>query len=107
MDSHYGLILLDRDDNGQVVVSGESIPTASTDLSIDGDAGRNNLTLDEVRYELSVSEGSWRRAHRIEISGPPGRWIFAPATRRSHRLIRGHRDVESTEVGKLLRNDNE
>ena len=102
VDSHYGLVLLDRDDDGHVVVSGESIPTASTSLSIDGEASHNNLALDEVRYELLVSKGSWRRAHRIEISGPPGRWNFAPATRRSHRLVRGHRSVESKEVGKFV-----
>ncbi|PVY30963.1 hypothetical protein [Williamsia muralis] len=72
VDSHYGLILLHRDDDGHVVVSGESIPTASINYSIDGDANRNNVALDEVRYELLVSKGSWRRAHRIEISGPDG-----------------------------------
>ncbi|ETD34365.1 hypothetical protein W823_04045 [Williamsia sp. D3] len=102
VDSHHGLILLDRDDDGRVVVSGESIPTASINLSMDGDASRNNLALDEVRYELLVFKGSWRRAHRIEISGATGHWIFAPATRRSHRLIRGHRGVESKEVGKVV-----
>lgn len=102
VDSHYGLILLDRDDDGHVVVSGESIPTASINRSIDGDASRNNLALDEVQYELLVFKGPWRRAHRIEISGPAGRWIFAPATRRSHCLVRGYRSAESTEVGKLV-----
>ena len=102
VDSHYGLILLDRDDDGHVVVSGESIPTASINRSIDGDASRNNLALDEVRYELLVFKGSWRRAHRNEISGPTGRWIFAPSTQRSHCLVRGHRSAEPTEVGKLV-----
>ena len=101
VDPHYGLIVLNHGDHGQVVVSGESIPTASIDLSADGDESRRSLVLDETRYELVVSKGFWRRAHRTEISGPTEHWVFAPATRRSHRLVRGHHDIESNEVGRF------
>jgi hypothetical protein len=102
LDSHYGLIVLNRSDDGHVVVSGELIPTASIER-IDGEDGRHSrLILDEERYDLLVSGGGfWRRARRAEVAGPTERWVFVAATRRSHRLARGPRGTESNEVGRL------
>jgi hypothetical protein len=112
-DSRYGSVLVDYSDEGRtIVVTGETIPPVSlarigepterrADVPIGTrDARHLHLVVDGIDYTLRPSGGrSSRRSYRVRVSGPDSSWLFTPATRRSHRLVRGRRYTRDNEIG--------
>ncbi|NMM91951.1 hypothetical protein B2J88_48100 [Rhodococcus sp. SRB_17] len=119
LDSRYGSIILDRNDDGRsFAVSGESIPTSlvirsgtcdavRTDVPIGTRDGRHlHLRIGGKEYDLDPSSGKFsRRSYRIRITGHDQQWLFTAATPQSHRLVEGTRYTANNEIGVFTTDD--
>lgn len=111
-DARFGAIAIERaEDDRTVNVSGEAIPTGS--LARTGGARRRgdvpigtrdprylHLEIDGRTYDVRPAAGRLtRRSYRIDIAGHGQSWLFDPAARHGHRLLRGERATAPVELG--------
>lgn len=110
-DSRFGAIVIERVDNGRTVrVSAEAIPTGSITrtggarMRDDVPIGTRNprylrLEIDGRTYDVRPAAGRLtRRSYRIAIAGHGRSWLFAPATRHGHRLLRSEPATARAEI---------